>query len=133
VLQTVLDAFASIEGGHVWFGPDTYMGRNLARILSTLADAASDDEVRAVHPAHDRASIRSALARFHYFEQGNCVVHHLFGAEVVEAVRKYHEDAFITAHLEVPGEMFELALEAKQRGRGAWARPPTSSTSSARS
>lgn len=119
VLPTVLDAFASIEGGHVFFGPDTYMGRNLAQILRTLADAASDDEVRAVHRAHTRASIRSALERFHYFEQGNCVVHHLFGAEVVEAVRKYHEDAFITAHLEVPGEMFELALEAKQRGRGA--------------
>jgi quinolinate synthase len=31
VLPTVLDAFASIEGGHVFFGPDTYMGRNLAQ------------------------------------------------------------------------------------------------------
>lgn len=119
VLQTVLDAFASIDGGHVWFGPDTYMGRNLHRILTMLANGDSDDEVRAVHRAHTRATLKSALTRFHYFEQGNCVVHHLFGGEVVASARKNHADAFVTAHLEVPGEMFELALEAKQTGRGA--------------
>jgi quinolinate synthase len=119
VVQTVLDAFASIEGGHVWFGPDTYMGQNLERILGTLADAASDEEVRAVHPKHDRASIRAALSRFHAFPQGNCVVHHLFGGEVVKAARARHADAFVTAHLEVPGEMFELALEKRREGKGA--------------
>src|ERR1044072_2358348 len=27
-------------------------------------------------------------------------------------------DAFLTAHLEVPGEMFSLAMEAKRRGMG---------------
>jgi len=119
VVQTVLDAFASIEDGHVWFGPDTYMGQNLERILGTLANAASDDEVRAVHPKHDRASIRAALGRFHAFQQGHCVVHHLFGGEVVKAARARHADAFVTAHLEVPGEMFELALEKRRQGQGA--------------
>lgn len=119
VLATVLDAFASIEGGHVYFGPDTYMGRNLERILTTLANASSDDEVRAVHPGHTRATVKDALSRFHYFEQGNCIVHHMFGAEVVAEAKRNHPDAFVTAHLEVPGEMFELALEKKAQGRGA--------------
>jgi quinolinate synthase len=119
VLATVLDAFASIEGGHVFFGPDTYMGRNLERILTTLANASSDDEVRALHPKHTRATVKDALSRFHYFEQGNCIVHHMFGEEVVAEARKNHPDAFVTAHLEVPGEMFELALEKKAEGRGA--------------
>ncbi len=27
-------------------------------------------------------------------------------------------DAYLTAHFEVPGEMFELAMEAKRRGAG---------------
>lgn len=119
VVQTVLDAFASIEDGHVWFGPDTYMGKNLERIFTALAGATSDDVVRAVHPKHTRATIRSALGRFHAYQQGNCVVHHLFGAEVVKTAREAYPDAFITAHLEVPGEMFELALEAREAGRGA--------------
>ncbi len=119
VVQTVLDAFASIEGGHVWFGPDTYMGQNLERILTALASAPSDAEVQALHPKHTRASIRDALTRFHYFAQGNCIVHHMFGAEVVAEAKKNHQDAFVTAHLEVPGEMFELALEKKAAGKGA--------------
>jgi quinolinate synthase len=117
VVQTVLAAFAQIPEGHVWFGPDTYMGQNLAHLLRSMAEL-TDDEIRAVHPAHDRASIRSALTRFHYFEQGNCIVHHMFGADVSRRVREEYADAFITAHLEVPGEMFSLALEARDRGRG---------------
>jgi quinolinate synthase len=33
-------------------------------------------------------------------------------------VRRDYQDAFVTAHLEVPGEMFEIALEAQRHGRG---------------
>ncbi len=117
VVQTVLSAFAQIEGGHVWFGPDTYMGQNLAHLFRAMAEL-TDAEIRAVHPAHDRITIRSALERFHYFEHGNCIVHHMFGAEVSARVRKDYGDAFITAHLEVPGEMFSLALEAHDQGKG---------------
>lgn len=36
----------------------------------------------ALHPGHTAASVRSLLERFHYFKQGNCVVHHMFGDEV---------------------------------------------------
>ena len=33
-------------------------------------------------------------------------------------MRSYYSDAFHTAHLEVPGEMFELAMQAQEKGRG---------------
>ncbi len=117
VVQTVLAAFAQIENGHVWFGPDTYMGRNLAKLFTQLADG-PESAIRALHPAHDHASMRSLLSRFHYFEQGSCVVHELFGSDVARRVREEHAGDFVTAHLEVPGEMFELALEARAEGRG---------------
>lgn len=117
VVQTVLTAFAQVEGAHVFFGPDTYMGRNLKELFTTLAEM-DDDAIRALHPAHDRASIAALLPRFHYFEQGTCIVHHMFGAEVAERVRRDYADAFVTAHFEVPGEMFGVALERQRSGRG---------------
>lgn len=117
VIQTVLQAFAQVPEGHVWFGPDTYMGENLRALLTSLAEM-DDAAVRALHPAHDAASIRALLPRFHHFEQGSCIVHHMFGAEVVRRVQEHYADAHITAHLEVPGEMFALALEAQRAGHG---------------
>jgi quinolinate synthase len=102
----------------VWYGPDTYMGRNLAQLFQSLAQL-SDEEVRELHPAHTQASIRALLPRLRYFEQGTCIVHHLFGGEVCELVREGYRDAFLAAHFEVPGEMFSLAMEAKRsRGMG---------------
>ncbi|HEY8379364.1 MAG TPA: quinolinate synthase NadA [Nannocystis sp.] len=117
VIQTVLQAFAQVPDAHVWFGPDTYMGENLRALLSSL-QGMDDAAIRALHPAHDRASIAALLPRFHHFEQGNCIVHHMFGAEVVRRVQEGYPHAHITAHLEVPGEMFALALAAQREGRG---------------
>ena len=117
VVQTVLQAFAQIPDATVWYGPDTYMGANLARLFETL-QALGDDAIRAVHPAHDRTTMQAVRDRFHYFEQGVCIVHHMFGSDVAARVRAGYPDAFVTAHLEVPGEMFEVALEAQQSGRG---------------
>ena len=121
VVATVLQAFAEEPEAHVWFGPDTYMGHNLARMFATLAEL-DDATIAALHPAHDRASIRALIPRFHTFEQGNCVVHHMFGAAVAEQVEQDYyrgtDDVHVTAHLEVPGEMFALALEAQRAGRG---------------
>jgi quinolinate synthase len=117
VVQTILSAFAEIEDVEVFFGPDTYMGTNLARLLKTLTTL-GDEAVQKLHPKHTVESIRALLPRFHYFEHGNCVVHHMFGKDVADRIRSEHQDAFITAHLEVPGEMFELALEAQSMGRG---------------
>jgi quinolinate synthase len=96
------------------------MGQNLARLFSTLVEL-DDATIKSVHPAHSRETIAALLPRFHYFEQGNCVVHHMFGAEVATRVaRDYYAtgDVDVTAHLEVPGEMFAIALEAQRHGRG---------------
>lgn len=117
VVKTVLQTFAQEPRAHVWFGPDTYMGQNLHALFESLLEL-DDDAIRALHPAHDRASIRALLPRFHWFEQGNCIVHHMFGAQVVAKLERDYADVDITAHLEVPGEMFALALRAQQQGRG---------------
>jgi quinolinate synthase len=37
---------------------------------------------------------------------------------VADQVRRDYDDAFVTAHLEVPGEMFALGFEAQRTGRG---------------
>lgn len=117
VVQTVLQAFAQVPDATVWYGPDTYMGRNLAQLFGMLASA-DDADVRALHPAHDAASVRALLPRLRHFDSGTCIVHHIFGGEVCELVREAYGDAFLTAHFEVPGEMFTLAMEAKARGMG---------------
>ena len=120
VVATVLQTFAQAPDAHVWFGPDTYMGQNLARLFASLAEL-DDATIAKLHPAHTRETIAALLPRFHYFEQGNCVVHHMFGAAVAEQVeRDYYAtgEVDVTAHLEVPGEMFALALAAQREGRG---------------
>lgn len=117
VVRTVLQAAIQEPTGHIWFGPDTYMGRNLATLLLRLSTM-SDEEVAKVHPEHTAASVGALAERFHYFEQGNCFVHHMFGDDVATAVREGYAHADITAHLEVPGEMFALGLEAQLQGRG---------------
>ncbi len=117
VVQTILQAAAQIDGVHIWFGPDTYMGHNLQTLLAAYARMPVD-AIHALHPAHTAATLTALAARFHPFEQGNCIVHHLFGHEVVARVRRELPDALYTAHLEVPGEMFALAAQAEREGRG---------------
>ncbi len=117
VVSTVLSLFAQIPDGHVWFGPDSYMGANLKYLLTNLASQ-PDERVAALHPAHSAATIKAALPRFHYFEQGNCVVHHLFGDRVTQQIAADYADSYLTAHLEVPGALFRLGLEAARQGLG---------------
>lgn len=117
VVQTILQADSQVDDLHVWYGPDTYMGHNL-RTLFTQLSGLPDARIAELHPDHDRASLSSLLERFHTFEEGACVVHHMFGGDVVRRVREEHAEAYHTAHLEVPGEMFELAIEAAEKGRG---------------
>ncbi len=118
VVATVLSAFAQIPDVQLFFGPDTYMGANLKELFTTLAGM-DDASIRAVHPAHDRASMAQVVERFRYFEQGNCVVHHMFGDAVARQVRDEYPDANVCAHLEVPGEMFRVALEReRERDQG---------------
>jgi quinolinate synthase len=117
VLQTILQAAAQLPGVRIAYGPDTYMGANLLALLTNLSSL-PDAAVRAVHPAHTAASVRALLDRYRFYAQGACVVHHLFGDDVVARVRAEHADALLTAHLEVPGQMFALAAAAQREGRG---------------
>lgn len=94
------------------------MGQNLQELFASLADM-PDEAVAALHPAHTAATVRAALPRLHAFPDGTCVVHHIFGGETAAAVRQGYGDAFITAHFEVPGEMFSIAMQAqRERGMG---------------
>ncbi|KAE9610102.1 hypothetical protein Lal_00006080 [Lupinus albus] len=117
VVQTILQAFAQVPDLSVWYGPDSYMGANIKELFQQMTKM-TDDDIAAIHPAHSLDSIKSLLPRLNYFQDGACIVHHLFGHEVVEKIKEIYCDAFLTAHLEVPGEMFSLAMEAKRRGMG---------------
>jgi quinolinate synthase len=117
VVQTILQATAQNPAIEIWFGPDTYMGQNLHELFRLMAQM-DDARIKAVHPEHDRESLQRLADQFHYFQQGTCIVHHLFGESVVAQVREHYGDAFVTAHLEVPGEMFALGLAAQNEGRG---------------
>lgn len=117
VVPTILQAFAQVPDLNVWYGPDTYMGANIMELFQQMTEMA-DDEIAEIHPEHNRDTIRSLLPRLHYYQDGTCIVHHLFGHEVVDKIKEMYCDAFLTAHFEVPGEMFSLAMEAKRRGMG---------------
>lgn len=117
VVQTILQAFAQIPDINVWYGPDSYMGANIAELFSQMTKM-TDEEIAEIHPKHNGKSINSLLSRLHYYQDGACIVHDMFGHEVVEKIKEQYSDAFLTAHFEVPGEMFSLAMEAKRRGMG---------------
>ncbi|KAK9066440.1 hypothetical protein SSX86_013762 [Deinandra increscens subsp. villosa] len=117
VVQTILQAFAQVPNLNVWYGPDSYMGANIVELFEQMTFM-TDDDIAKIHPEHTRNSIKALLPKLHYFEDGTCIVHHLFGHEVVEKIKDMYCDAFLTAHFEVPGEMFALAMEAKRRGMG---------------
>ena len=117
VVATVLQAAAQIPDVNVYYGPDTYMGGNLAELLRRMTSW-SDEDIKEMHPEHNRETIKSLLPRLKYFDNGTCMVHDMFGRDVCETVRAFYGDAYQTAHFEVPGEMFKLAMEAKDRGLG---------------
>lgn len=117
VVQTVLQAFAQVPDITIWYGPDTYMGENLEQMFREIGQL-PDAKIREIHPQHNRETIATLLTRFEYFKEGNCVVHHMFGDKVTKRVRDEYADAFHTAHFEVPGEMFTLAMEAQNQDRG---------------
>ena len=102
-------------------GADSGRARTTARtrtwVATWLSFATHDDVGRRGHqshaPAHDRDTIKSLLPRLKYFDDGTCMVHDMFGKDVCDTVRSFYGDAYQTAHFEVPGEMFKLAMEAK--------------------
>lgn len=50
----------------MWYGPDTYMGRNLAALFASMAAVMSDEEIKALHPAHSRQTVKELLPRFRW-------------------------------------------------------------------
>ncbi|KAM1186113.1 hypothetical protein ACFX2I_015246 [Malus domestica] len=117
VVQTILQAFVQVPDANIWYGPDSYMGANIRELLQQMTKM-TNEEIAEIHPEHNRDTIGSLLPRLHYFQEGTCIVHHLFGNEVVDRIKEMYCDAYLTAHFEVPGEMFSLAMEAKRRGMG---------------
>lgn len=120
VMATMLQASSEIPNLKIYYGPDTYMGHNLVTMFTSVLDAGWDDQRIAndLHPKHCRDSIRQLRDNINVFPNGNCVVHHMFGNEVVNTVKQSYDDAFVTAHLEVPGEMFQIAIEKSLEGKG---------------
>ena len=112
VLPTILQASAQMGPDlRILYGPDTYMGRNLERLLDVVSSSWTDAQIQAeLHPQHTRASLEQLRRNMDVFPSGNCVVHHMFGQAVVDTVRTSYDDCFVTAHLEVPGEMFDIAM-----------------------
>ena len=114
VLQTILQASSQIGPTElqICYGPDTYMGENLVSLLDAVISSGwSDERIKAdLHPAHNRSTIQALRDNINVYPSGNCVVHHMFGHSVVETVLNNYSDAYVTAHLEVPGEMFQIAL-----------------------
>jgi quinolinate synthase len=117
VVQLVLQAAAQVPGIRIWFGPDTYMGENLQHLFSSLLDL-DESAVRALHPGHTHRSIEELSRNFRYFRQGACIVHQIFGEKVVELIERDYGDAYVAAHMEVPGGMFSLGLAGHHRGTG---------------
>jgi len=116
VIQTILQSSSQMEGeAEIFYGPDAYMGANIEEMLTRLARS-SDEEVKKIHPDHDVASIKKLLGKFHFFRDGICLVHDMFGSEVAKSIKENYADAFLTAHFEVPGEMFQSALHASYCG-----------------
>ncbi|CAH9109887.1 unnamed protein product [Cuscuta epithymum] len=117
VVQTILQAFAEVPNLNLWYGPDSYMGANIVELFQQMT-MMTNLEIAEIHPQHNQKSIKSLIPRLHYYQGGTCIVHHLFGHEVVEKINEMYCDAFLTAHFEVPSEMFSLAMGAKERGMG---------------
>lgn len=120
VLQTILQASVQVEDLKVYYGPDTYMGENLETMLRSILSGGWSDEriARELHPLHDRASLQKLADDIEVYPNGNCVVHHMFGGDVTELVKHNYDDAYVTAHLEVPGEMFQIAMAKSLHDKG---------------
>lgn len=121
VLQTLLQASVQVPEVKILYGPDTYMGHNLQTLLDVIIQNPSwtDDKIASdLHPGHSKDSLKKLRENLVVFPEGNCVVHHMFGSEVVQTVTEKYSDSYMTAHLEVPGEMFEIAMAKSLEDKG---------------
>jgi quinolinate synthase len=100
-LSCALPVVLQVPDLTVWYGPDTYMGANLAQLFRQLAGM-PDEVIRQLHPAHTAASVRDLLPRFKYFNNGTCVVHHMFGGETCELVRQVSDKSGRVTQVDSP-------------------------------
>ena len=118
VVKTILQAWSQNNKLDVFFGPDTYMGQNLEKLFKQMAKL-NDIEIKAIHKDYNREQMNKLIKKFHYFNDGICVVHHFFDNRLVKNLRdNFDENTYITAHLEVPGDMFSLAYEKQLKNQG---------------
>jgi quinolinate synthase len=116
-----LQAGSQVPDIRILYGPDTYMGHNLQTLLDVILQSPdwTDEKIRnELHADHSNLSLQRLRDNLVVFPQGNCIVHHMFGSQVVQTVKESYQDCFMTAHLEVPGEMFEIAMEKSLEGNG---------------
>ena len=121
VLQTLLQAAAQVPDVKILYGPDTYMGENLQTLLDVIIQNPdwTDEKIASdLHSGHSKETLKALRENLVVFPEGNCVVHHMFGSEVVQTVKDKYADSYMTAHLEVPGEMFEIAMEKSLDDKG---------------
>ena len=119
VLLTLLQSALQIQDLSVYYGPDTFMGENLVTMFDKVLENWTDEEIKTkLHPLHSRATIQKLRDNLHVYPAGNCVVHHMFNESVVKTVNENYADAYVSAHLEVPGEMFEVAMEKSLTDKG---------------
>lgn len=93
-----------IPGPHFGHGPVNCNSKAVAGCTHSACCRAHclwRTQVRALHPAHTASTIRDLIPRFKYYDNGTCIVHHIFGGEVCEVVREAYGDAYLTAHFEV--------------------------------
>lgn len=64
---STLQAFAQVPDLEIWYGPDSYMGANIAELFQQMTKM-TDEEVAEIHPEHNRNSIKSLLPRLHYYQ-----------------------------------------------------------------
>ena len=122
VIRTILQASSQIGPElRIFFGPDTYMGENLLSYFSQIIDHPSwtDEKIKHdLHADHTNETLSKLRDNINVFPSGNCVVHHMFGSDVVGHVKQHYNDAYITAHLEVPSEMFNIAMSKSIEDKG---------------
>lgn len=122
VIRTILQASSQIGPElRIFFGPDTYMGENLLSYFSQIIDHPSwtDEKIKHdLHADHTNETLSKLRDNINVFPSGNCVVHHMFGSDVVGHVKQHYNDAYITAHLEVPSEMFNIAMTKSIEDKG---------------
>ena len=67
--------------------------------------------VRDLYLMYNKKSIQQLRDNIDVFFDGNCIIYHMFGNEVVNILNDNYDDAYISAQLEVSEEMLDIAME----------------------